>query len=1059
VALEPTGARFALSNGEENGSTTVGLQFLGANGDATLRAEGPAVSHSNYFRGPDAARWITSVPNFERLTAENLYQGIDAHYYSQNGQLEYDLTLAAHTDPGAIQLGFSGVESLALDAAGDLILHSAAGDLVQHAPLIYQDGPAGRTTIAGRYALLGDQRAGLQIDAHDPSRPLVIDPLVVYANTSSLGSNRPTDIAVDAGGQAYVTGEESTGFSGTTDAFVSALSADGSSVLFTSYYGGSGNETGPHVALGAGGVVLAGRTASTDLPTLNAFQSSNAGGDDAFVAKFDASSGVLLGASYLGGAGNDAARDVAVNASGQIVVAGETNSSNFPTAGALQGALAGGKDGFVAKLSASLSTLVASTYAGGSADDSIAALALGPGGDVFVAGTTSSRDLAASANAFAPSYGGGDSDGFLARYSSTLDAATYRTYLGGAGADEAPALAVDSENSAYVTGRSTSPDYPTVNPYQSRPKNLDAAGDQVFVTKVNPQGAAAVYSTLLGGSAGQQGLAIGVDAQGRATVAGATGSSDFPQVNPLAAPYGSNNGAFLARLDARGQGLLYSTNLGGTGVDQVKGLAVDSQGNAYLAGTTQNFMSTQGTVAKVAPTLSPNAAVRLTGLDGDSGASAFDLVTQNTTPTLRGVAPPSTGVRVRRADGTLAGTTTSDASGNWVLALSAALPEGVTAFTADKDAPFGLANQPSPPLLVTVDQTAPTVTVETSATTTSTRPEVRVRVEDLNLLPDGTPVTLDGDWNNDGNYTDPGETGALTAQLRNGTALVTLPETALGSVNVRARVQDLAGNEGSSASAAIQVVASGNPWQMTAVARSWDVFEGNPRLQSGAAQTAVDLDLDQSPGRDAGLNPQLVYSSDGVDVRPVIQATLPSDNTRALPPVLRAQLTFGGVTFAEQDFSTAGFSPGQDLTLAVRVPTPITATGRYLWSLQVVADYPGTADDVTRTASGMAFAVSRQDSVFGPGWTFSGVDLLVPIAAQGSEPAARPSTPCSPTAPTSARRGIPGSSRPSSAAPSATTRGTAGWTTSTPAAGSRNARRATTRRASTTATATGCSPA
>jgi hypothetical protein len=411
-------------------------------------------------------------------------------------------------------------------------------------------------------------------------------------------------------------------------------------------------------------------------------------------------------------------------------------------------------------------------------------------------------------------------------------------------------------------------------------------------------------------------------------VLGTTSSGDFPQVNPLAPPVGTNNGAFLARLDATGLALLYSTYLGGSGVDVPTALFVGAAGEAVFAGTGGAPMS-EGRLAKVTPILGPTAVPLLTGLTpgSDSGASAFDRFTSNVSPTLRGLAAPGSAVRVNADDLSVVGMTVADAAGVWTL-TAGAQAEGTYAYTVSRDAPWGTNNRPSAAALITVDQTAPVVTLQVPATTTDPAPTVFVRAADRNGLPDGTPVFLDIDRNADGDYTDPGEASAAQGLLHSGFASLILPSLALGAAVLRARVADRAGNEGQT-TAGVQLLAVSDPWQLNATVRTADVGEGLPDEQLGDARAALDLDLDLSPGRAVALSPQLVYSSAAADPRPVVQATLSTDSNQALPPVVRAVLTWDGIAQPEQVFDTTGLLAGQSLTLAVRPVSAVTLSGRH----------------------------------------------------------------------------------------------------------------------------------
>jgi RHS repeat-associated protein len=605
--------------------------------------------------------------------------------------------------------------------------------------------------------------------------------------------------------------------------------------------------------------------------------------------------------------------------------------------------------------------------------------------NIIFGGTTASSNLTTTSAALQRHFAGGSTDGFVVQLlaSNSLGAATY---FGGEGADTIAALALDSENSVYVTG-STQSDYLwTRNPLQGVGLAPHATATDAYAAKLTPNLGDVNYSTFLGGSTAQSGVAIGVDSYGQAIVGLSTTSGDLAIINGLASPYGAYSGggnAALVRLDSEGNRAIYSTYLGGTNIVTLTGLSIDGNGVAYVAGT----MGGNNSLIKVTPTLGSSASPMILGLSsGDSGSSAFDNITTSTSPTLRGIAAPSTSIKVLNDDGTSAGTATSDSNGLWTLALSG-LSEGTHAYTVINNAVESVSNIPSQPLLVTVDATAPALTLIAPATTSSTRPLVQLRVSDSNGLLNGTTAVLDLDLNNDGDFLDAGESGAVSAPILFGLATFTLPSLSVGTIGIRARVTDRAGNQATSSTSSLQVTTTGSPWQMTATALTVDPSEGDALSQLGDASYVIPLDLDVSPGTSESGDPALIYHSSQVMVQPVIQATLASDNAYALPSLLRAVLTWDGTAQPEVDFSTTGFAPGQSLTLAVRPTSAVTGAGRHTWSLQVTADYGGLHTNAVETASGSTFVVALDSSIFGAGWSFSEIDKLVSISASGSDPA------------------------------------------------------------------------
>ncbi len=291
---------------------------------------------------------------------------------------------------------------------------------------------------------------------------------------------------------------------------------------------------------------------------------------------------VMVYSTYLGGSGDDYGYGIAVDSSGNAYVTGRTTSADFPTASPLQAVFGGGSyDAFVAKLNPAGSALVYSTYLGGSDYEAGGGIAVDSSGNAYVTGATISTNFP-TANPLQAAYGGGIYDAFVAKLNPTGSALVYSTYLGGSDIDGGSGIAVDSSGNAYVTGDTISTDFPTANPLQAGLGGIQNA----FVVKLNPAGSSLVYSTYLGGSSYDEGNGIAVDSSGNAYVTGDTISTDFPTANPLQAALGGIQNAFVVKLNPAGSSLVYSTYLGGSGQDQGNGIAVDSSGNAYVAGIT-----------------------------------------------------------------------------------------------------------------------------------------------------------------------------------------------------------------------------------------------------------------------------------------------------------------------------------------------------------------------------------------------------------------------------------------------------------------------------------------
>jgi hypothetical protein len=575
------------------------IQLVGANPSTPVVGLDQLPTDSNYFIGNDPANWRINIPNYAEVEYQNVYPGINLVYYGNQGQLEYDWIISPGADLSAISVAIRGAQNTTLDPQGNLILHSSLGDVVEQAPIVYQQVDGIRHPVIGHFIQKENGTIGFQVGAYDKSIPLVIDPVLSYS--TYLGGSAEDDgeaIAVDSSGNAYVTGYTAStnfptagspfqGTNGTSQvvAFIAKINSSGSGLLYSTYLGGTGGDQAFGIAVdGSGNAYVAGVTFSNDFPTANPFQGTYGGNGDVFVTKVNASGSALVYSTFLGGSQQDNGTAIAVDTSGDAYVAGYTISTNFPTANAFQPSIASGgaSNAFIAKFNSSGSSLLFSTYLGGNRTTQAFGIAIDSTNNVYVTGLTGGNYP--TANPLQGTFAGLD-DAFVTKFNAAGSALIYSTYLGGSGIDVGNAIAVDSSGDAYVTGSTTSSNFPTVAPFQASNGGGSSFGD-AFVAKLNASGSALVYSTYLGGSGEDQGRGIAADSSGNAYVAGATASTNFPTSNAIQAANGGSNDAFMTKLSANGSSLLYSTYLGGNGGDQAQGVAVDGSGNAYVVGFT-----------------------------------------------------------------------------------------------------------------------------------------------------------------------------------------------------------------------------------------------------------------------------------------------------------------------------------------------------------------------------------------------------------------------------------------------------------------------------------------
>ena len=600
-------------NAQEDSTAVVRMQLVGGNSLAKIAASDQVPGKSNYFVGNDPSKWRRDVAHYARVSYENVYPGVNMAFHGAQRQFEFDFVVAPGANPAPIGFLFTGAQGMKTDDSGNLVISSAAGDVLLHKPVAYQERQGARQAVDARFLLKSGNKVSFELGDYDRSRELVIDPSVSYEYSTYLGGTDDDEgyaIAFDSSGNAYVTGQTASptfpGASGTLpDAaavFVTKIDADGSSLLYSTYVGGTGTGTdsGNGIAVDASGdAFVAGGTTSTTFPTTSvAFQKTLKGAGNAFVFELVPDGTSLTYCTYLGGSGNDVALGIALDSAGNAYPVGETSSTDFPTSpNPLQGYVAGSKaSGFVTKLNSLGTALVYSTYLGGSsAGDFVGAVALDSSDNVYVTGQTFSSSFPTTTGAFQPKCGscsGGDSDAFVTKLSPTGSALLYSTFLGGSGTDIGDGIAVDSSGNAYVTGLTGSTDFPL----QSALQTALGGADDAFVTKLNPAGSALVYSTFLGGSqpdgAVTFGASIAVDSSGYAYLTGQTSSTDFPLQSALQSTYGGGStDAFVSEINSTGSALAFSTYLGGSQDEDDSGsygaIAVDSVGaNIYVTGST-----------------------------------------------------------------------------------------------------------------------------------------------------------------------------------------------------------------------------------------------------------------------------------------------------------------------------------------------------------------------------------------------------------------------------------------------------------------------------------------
>lgn len=636
-SMSATEAEFILKT--PDATRAVQLRFPGANPQAQIAGTDGLAGKINHLIGSDPAQWRADGSMFGRVQVTEIYPGINLVYYGNQQRLEYDFTVAAGANPGAIAIHFTGADKISVDTQGDLVLNLGRDEIRQPRPVIYQTVGGVRQEISGGYQKMDAQTVAFTVGTYDHSLPLIIDPILDYS-TYFGGIDRDTawSVAVNpTDGSVYIAGQ--------------TLSQK---AIKNKKYQGEFIKGSP-------------------FSTPGAIQEEFGGGKitgDGFVARFDATGTNLIYLTYLGGSADDYVSSVTVDAAGNAFVTGFTDSSDFPTAKALYPTINGvvnkrtknyPGDVFVAELNPSGSNLVFSTYLGGSQLDAANSIALDLDGNIYVAGGTASTNfpllnpvafqLIGSTNLLLNRLVGTNT-AFVTKIAAGGSALIYSTYLGGFVYDAAEGIAVDAAGSAVVCGFTISSNFPTLNAISS---DLNAGGDKKnndyntkgnvktiaydgFVTKLSPAGNSLVYSTFLGNTNNDVAYKIASDAAGNAFVTGYSSSPYFPNtvtnIPGFSSIVASNKGgaynnstgdpdAFLTKFGPSGA-LVYSAFFGGKKSDIGFGVAVDPLGNAYVVGTTfSKDFPTNNTASALTDKLTGNSDIFVMALNADATALLY----------------------------------------------------------------------------------------------------------------------------------------------------------------------------------------------------------------------------------------------------------------------------------------------------------------------------------------------------------------------------------------------------------------------------------------------------
>jgi hypothetical protein len=592
----------------------------------------PRRSSISYFKG-SPEEWRTEMPTYSRIVYPSLWEGIDLVYSGTTNRLKYEFVAQPGADPARIRLSYRGA-TVGVNQAGQLEVSTPAGGFYDDAPIAYQEVEGRRQPVEVSFTL--DQASwssaeqsypfGFHLGIYDHSLPLVIDPAVIVYCGFIGGSSDDGGygISVDSAGTAYITGNTSsteatfpeavgpdTNFNGSLDAFVAKVKADGTGLVYASYIGGDSFDTGYGIAVDStGNAYVTGWTMSTEttFPVIVVPDPSHNGGQDAFVAKVNPDGTGLVYAGFIGGGGYDWGNGIAVDATGNAYIAGETDSTEatFPKIVGPDLTYNGNDDAFVVKVNADGMSLAYAGYIGGNGSEYGNGIAVDTVGNAYITGYTTSTEASFPVSVGPDHTYNGGSDAFVVEVNATGIWLVYAGYIGGSSDDKGYGIAMDTSGNAYVAGLtySTEASFPeTVGPDLTHNGGIDA-----FVAKVNATGAGLVYAGYIGGSSDDKGNAIAVDTAGNAYVTGGTYSTEetFPEIVGPDLTHNSGSDAFVAKVNTNGATLVYAGYIGGSGDEEGCGIAVDTAGNAYITGETQ---STEATFPEtVGPDLAHNGS-------------------------------------------------------------------------------------------------------------------------------------------------------------------------------------------------------------------------------------------------------------------------------------------------------------------------------------------------------------------------------------------------------------------------------------------------------------------
>jgi PKD repeat protein len=596
------------------------MSFNGNNQNNTysVKGQGKKEGYLNYLLGSSSDKWVSNVPIYSELYLKNVSDGIDMKIMFDKGFIRYDMIVIPGSDPSNFKINFKGQQGLSVINKDELEFITNLGTIMHNSLNAYQNIDGSKFNISCRFVQTGKNEIKFETGNYDKSKELIIDPLIYSTFLGGSQYDEVANVVLDTAGNVFAVGATqstnvpvtsgayNTSFGGNWDAYLTKLNSSGTGLIYSTYFGGSGQEYGIGIDIMPNGeATITGLTYSTNFPlTSGAYQTSHSGTTttmDCFISRLNSTGSSVIYSTYLGGSSTEACSYIKLDASGNAFLSGFTASTNFPTTtNAYQTYNGGGTDGFVTKLNSNGTALLYSTYIGGSGTDYSSDIEIDPNSNAYVTGYTYSSNFRTTSGAYQTTFGGGSYDGFIMKLNYSGTSALFSTFFGKSGNDIVNDIELDSTLKIYIAGSTSSTNFQaTAGAIQTSNGGGSLDG---FIAKFNSLCNSLQSFTYLGGSGSDEARGLCIDHSGNIYTSGITSSSNFPVTScSFQTSYaGNSSDVFVSKITSALSTIIYSTYFGGNNTDlQVEDLLFDNAGNVVLYGRTlsTNFPITSGALS------------------------------------------------------------------------------------------------------------------------------------------------------------------------------------------------------------------------------------------------------------------------------------------------------------------------------------------------------------------------------------------------------------------------------------------------------------------------------